>query len=139
MKKSSVVVLLIAAIAFTAFSAGREKIKKSFAQSKVPVAVTVEDILQLPAPEGVKVMDARYEDKVIPAFKNAKNLKEGDLVTLSGYFHVVSLESGSNDLQIQITSSSSDGNNCLIVKVPTADGGADPALASLNLADVITG
>jgi hypothetical protein len=76
------------------------------------------DIIELSDPPGIKMNDSRYEDKIIPAFANKSNLKEGDLVKVKGYLHLVAYETNDDEYHIQISGSKSDGNNCLIVEVP---------------------
>jgi len=78
----------------------------------------LKDIIKFPDPEGVSMNDSRYENKLIPAFENPLHLKEGDLIKVKGYIHLVAFEKEDDEYHIQISSSKTDGDNCLIVEVP---------------------
>jgi hypothetical protein len=47
-------------------------------------------------------------------------VSEGDIITTFGWLHLVAGESD-GDYHIQISESSSDGNNCIVVEVPKDD------------------
>src|ERR1035437_6967928 len=76
------------------------------------------DIIELADPPDVKMNDKRFEDKIIPAFGNKNDLKEGDLITVKGYLHLVAYETNDDEYHIQISGSETSGDNCLIVEVP---------------------
>lgn len=71
-----------------------------------------------PAPP-VKKDDKRYQAKLIPSNSGAK-IKEGDMVTLKGWLHLVAQEND-GDYHIQISNSPTDGGNCVVVEVPKDD------------------
>ncbi len=85
--------------------------------NETPKDVDFAKLIALPDPAGVKKNDARYQDAFIPTFQNTLNLREGDMVRISGWLHLVAYETD-GDFHIQISSSGTDGNNCLIVEVP---------------------
>ena len=75
------------------------------------------DFVALAAPPGVQDHDPRFKDTRIPASPNSLNVKEGDLVTVTVWLHLVATESD-DDYHIQVSGSAQDGKNCLIVEVP---------------------
>ena len=85
--------------------------------NETPKDVDFAKLIALPDPAGVKKNDARYQDAFIPTFQNILNLREGDMVRISGWLHLVAYETD-GDFHIQISNSETDGNNCLIVEVP---------------------
>lgn len=64
--------------------------------------------------------DHRFQSARIPAFSNTLHLNEGDLITTTGWLHLVAGETD-GDYHIQISASPTDGSNCLIVEVPNPD------------------
>lgn len=81
----------------------------------------LEKLLALEAPPDVTKNDKRYDSAIIPVFHNSLNLKEGDIVSTSGWLHLVATEDNDCDYHIQISNDPNDGNNCLIVEVPKDD------------------
>ncbi len=77
-------------------------------------------LLILEDPPGIKHNDQRYQAARIPEFTNSLDLKEGDIISTAGWLHLVAMEDD-GDYHIQISSSQTDGNNCLIVEVPKDD------------------
>ena len=75
------------------------------------------DFVALAAPPGVQDHDPRFKDKRIPGSPNSLNVKEGDLVTVTVWLHLVATETD-DDYHIQVSGSAQDGKNCLIVEVP---------------------
>jgi len=61
--------------------------------------------------------DSTYQSKRYPPFPNPLGLREGSMVSLTGYLHLVAYEND-GDYLIQISASPTDGNNGIIVKVP---------------------
>src|SRR5713226_2246012 len=58
-----------------------------------PKQVGFIDLLGLEDAPGVTKDDSRYQSALIPAFANPLNLKEGDIVSVSGWLHLVAGES----------------------------------------------
>ena len=90
-------------------------------------------LLALEDPPGVTKNDSRYDSRLIPPFPNQLQVKEGDIVSTTGWLHLVSTEENDCDYHIQISASPSDGNNCLIVEIPKEEENfiAAPALRKL--------
>ena len=89
------------------------------ANLKKPKVVNLDDLLKMPDPDPkVTKNDARFQDNRIPLFSNPRGLKEGDIVTVTGWLHLVAFESDDTDYHIQISGSQESGDNCLIVEVP---------------------
>jgi len=110
----------------------RWPIKTSLPQGTSPSgqgkSVELQTLLTLPAAPGVKDNDPRYQDARIPAFANDLNLKEGDLVTTTGWLYLVATETDDCDYHIQIspeprTTSNppQETDNCMIVEAPRPD------------------
>jgi len=85
--------------------------------NETPTDIPFDSIVALPDPDGVKKDDARYQDSFIPSFQNSFHLREGDIVRVSGWLHLVAFETD-GDYHIQISNSESSGDHCLIVEVP---------------------
>jgi hypothetical protein len=64
--------------------------------------------------------DSRFQSARIPPFSNSLGIHEGELITTTGWLHLVAGESD-GDYHIQISASATDGNNCIIVEVPNPD------------------
>jgi hypothetical protein len=77
------------------------------------------DLIALKDVDGIKKNDSRYQSARIPAQPGAR-LTEGDLLTTTGYLHLVASETD-GDYHIQISASADSGDNCLIVEVPNPD------------------
>jgi hypothetical protein len=77
------------------------------------------DLLALKDVAGVAKDDSRYQSARLPAQAGAK-FNEGDLLTTTGYLHLVALETD-GDYHIQISATADSGDNCLIVEVPNPD------------------
>jgi len=85
-------------------------------------------LLALPAPPGVKDDDERFQDARIPAFNNDLQVKEGDLVTTTGWIYLVATEKDDCDYHIQISPEARTTTNkplasddCIIVEAPRPD------------------
>lgn len=98
---------------------------------KAPRPIAFDDLaaLQLPPnPHRSSASgDSTYQRVRYPAFRNSLSLKEGDMISVKGYLHLVAGESD-GDFHIQISNSPTDGNHCIIVEIPSPDDEADPAL-----------
>lgn len=90
----------------------------SIAALKNPQPVDLSDLLALTDARGVTKNDANYQDKLIPVAANAAGLKEGDIVVVEGWLHLVAKEPNDCEYHIQISDSQTDGDQCLIVEVP---------------------
>jgi hypothetical protein len=77
------------------------------------------DLLGLGNAADVKRNDPRFKEARIPG-EQVPIGKEGDLITTTGWLHLVALEDD-GDYHIQISGSQTDGNNCLIVETPKND------------------
>jgi len=99
--------------------AERWKVKTSVAAMKARV-MTWEGFVSLENPPGVKKDDPRYQDKRIPEFPNSAKVKEGDVVSLTCWFHLVAAEPD-GDYHIQVSNDSASGSNCVVVEVPRPD------------------
>src|SRR5579864_6025875 len=80
--------------------------------------VALADLLSFadPTPKVTK-NDPRFQSARIPPFSNTLNIHEGELITTTGWLHLVAGESD-GDYHIQISASATDGNDCIIVEVP---------------------
>ena len=91
-------------------------------------AISLDKLLTLQAAPGVKKNDERYQADRIPAFDNPLGIKEGDLVTTSGWLYLVATESDDCDYHIQISPQARTtankpqaGDDCIIVEAPRPD------------------
>jgi len=94
--------------------------------------VSLEELLNLPNP--FKQYDTRYNTCRIPFPVGKNKLKEGDLIATTGWIRLIALEDDSikhcdGDYHIQITSTSSGVDSCLIVEVPYTKFVYDSALS----------
>ena len=83
-------------------------------------AIPLSDLLNLPDPPNVRRNDALYQSNRIPSFPNALAVKEGDLITTTGWLHLVASETD-GDYHIQVSESRNSGDHCLVVEVPLGD------------------
>lgn len=119
------------------FNPGKSRwaIKTSVVEKAKHKKVKLPEILTLPFPEGIKQNDKRYQDKLIPAgsLPSELKLKEGDIVTVTGWLHLVALEKDrekqDGDYHIQITNNPVWGDSCFIVEIPYEDFVSDPELS----------
>ena len=72
---------------------------------------------------GVGKNDHRSRAARIPAFTNALGITEGDILTTTGWLHLVAGESD-GDYHIQISDSQDSQVSCLIAEVPNPDQGS---------------
>lgn len=108
----------------------RWNIKTSLVNFKtVPLA----DLLQLNKPFE-HFIEAEFDKNRIPIIVQPDSLKEGDIVTTTGWLHLVAQEDD-GDYHIQITNSREWEDSCLIVEVPYAGFVKDTGLSE-KCADV---
>jgi hypothetical protein len=97
----------------------RWTVKTSGPDAKTARQVALADLLTFAEPDGVSKDDSRYQKKRIEA-KVHGNFQEGQLITTTGYLHLIAGE-GDGDYHIQISASPDSGDHCLIVEVPFGD------------------
>jgi hypothetical protein len=95
----------------------RWPIKTSVVANAPRKAVPLTTLLALEDVPGVHRSDERFQAARIKDFDNPARLEEGDIVTTTGWLHLVAGE-GDGDYHIQISASPGNGNHCLIVEVP---------------------
>jgi hypothetical protein len=95
-------------------------------------SVALDQLIALPDAPDVSKNDARYQDDRIPQPAGA-GLTEGDLVTTTGWLHLVASETD-GDYHIQISADQDDGGNCVVVEVPKDDEDYTPS-ADLRTAE----
>ncbi|MSU46646.1 MAG: hypothetical protein EXS42_05870 [Lacunisphaera sp.] len=79
------------------------------------------DLIALPDPvPHPKMNDHLYAHDRYPAFANKLGVKEGDILTVRGWLHIVAREND-GDYHFQISASKESGDDCLIVEVPIDD------------------
>ena len=94
--------------------------------------VPISDLLKLANPIE-EYHEAEYGDKRIHVIVQPDSLKEGDIVTTTGWLHLVAVEKASGthrdgDYHIQITNSPEWGDSCFIIEVPYPEFVNDPDL-----------
>jgi len=94
--------------------------------------ISLGELLKLPDP--VDHEERVYDSTRISFAVGTHNLREGQMVTTTGWLHLVALEDDSRnhrdgDYHIQIRNSSEWADSCLIVEVPLPEFVADTALA----------
>ena len=89
--------------------------------------VGLKDLLSLTQPNDVKHNDPRFQDARIPNFSNSLNVKEGDLLTTTGWLYLVATETDC-DYHIQIsnqprttTDKPTPDDDCVVVEAPKPD------------------
>jgi len=99
--------------------------------------VALAKLLALPPAPDVTDNDKRFQDARIPAFANDLKLKEGDLVTTTGWLYLVATEKDDCDYHIQIsleprttTDKPQESDDCLIVEAPRPDFASGDALTA---------
>jgi hypothetical protein len=99
---------------------GRLALKTTLPQNSAKKAVALSDLLRLKDPPNPVKNDPRYRAQLIPPFPNSSGLREGDIVTTTGWLHAVALEPDGG-YSIQLSDSSTSGDRCLVAEVPRAD------------------
>ena len=84
---------------------------------KHPQDVAIDRLLALGDVPGVSAQDRRFTAARIP--DAVDGLHEGDIIRTKGWVHVVALESD-GDYHVQVTSSPTSGNHCLVIEMPMA-------------------
>lgn len=101
----------------------RVSVKSGLAAGVDPMrsrTVAFSDLVAMPEPPGVTQNDRRYEKARIPAFPNALGLKEGDVVTVTGYLHSVTLM-GDGDYNLRISASKDSADSFIVSEIPDDD------------------
>jgi hypothetical protein len=83
-------------------------------------SVKYADLVALIDPPGAVKNDPRYQATQIPAFPNALDVIEGDILTTTGRLHLVAGEPD-GDYHIEISAIQNSQASCLIVEVPNLD------------------
>src|SRR5882724_1240593 len=86
-----------------------------------PVAYA--DLVKLDDPPGVGKNDHRYQAARIPVFTNALGITEGDILTTTGWLHLVTGESD-GDYHVQISDGQDSQATRLIAEVPNPGQGS---------------
>ena len=82
--------------------------------------VALENLLRFPHAPGVTKGTRDYLDKRIPHFANNLGLNEGDIISTTGWLHLVATEANDGDYHIQISTRKDSAEPCFII-------GSDPA------------
>jgi hypothetical protein len=98
-----------------------------------PKLLTFADFISIPEPPGVVKNDPRYDKQRIPAFSNPQGVKEGDVVSVKGYIHVVTLM-GDGDYNIRLTAAPDSSDNYIVSEIPDDDDVADKTLRPMVIA-----
>lgn len=92
--------------------------------------VSFADLAALPLPPHTHKTsadgDRTYQAKLYPAFPNKAGVREGQLIRVKAYLHLVAQEAD-GDYHIQISDSPTNGDRCIVVEVPDEQEGT-PAL-----------
>nr|HEV7954491.1 hypothetical protein [Candidatus Acidoferrales bacterium] len=95
--------------------------------------LTFADFISIPEPPGVVKNDPRYDKQRIPAFSNPQGVKEGDVVSVKGYIHVVTLM-GDGDYNIRLTATPDSSDNYIVSEIPDDDDISDKTLRPMVIA-----
>jgi len=106
-------------------------IKTSLITNPHGKTVALKELLSLPNP--IKENSTKYEKSRIPIPVGNDSLMEGDLITTTGWIHLIALEDDAvkhrdGDYHIQVRASYKWGDTCLIVEVPYAKFVSDSSL-----------
>lgn len=105
-----------------------------------PKRVKLTDLVKLKNPPGVTNKEKEFDSKRIPGFENPLGVKEGDLVSITGFLFLVATEDNDCEYHIQISATVPDFtaassshpvilDDCIIVEVARPDAFADPKLS----------
>jgi hypothetical protein len=127
-----IIALALALLSVSAADAAKKK-KKTFDPGKArwEIKTTVPDdadikaskdvdlhtVLAIKAPPGAKGHSRRMDHKRYPTAPNAAGLAEGEMITVSGWIHLVAAEPD-GDYHIQIAQTKGSQIRCFIVEVP---------------------
>jgi hypothetical protein len=95
--------------------------------------LTFADFISIPEPPGVVKNDPRYDKQRIPAFSNPQGVKEGDVVKVKGYIHIVTLM-GDGDYNIRLTATPDSSDNYIVSEIPDDDDVSDKTLRPMVIA-----
>lgn len=95
--------------------------------------LTFADFISIPEPPGVVKNDPRYDKQRIPAFSNPQGVKEGDVIKVKGYIHVVTLM-GDGDYNIRLTATPDSSDNYIVSEIPDDDDVSDKTLRPMVVA-----
>jgi hypothetical protein len=95
--------------------------------------LTFADFISIPEPPGVVKNDPRYDKQRIPAFSNPQGVKEGAVVSVKGYIHVVTLM-GDGDYNIRLTATPDSSDNYIVSEIPDDDDISDKTLRPMVIA-----
>jgi hypothetical protein len=95
--------------------------------------VAFSELVSMPEPPGVTPNDRRYEKARIPAFPNPLGLKEGDVVTVTGYLHSVTLM-GDGDYNLRISASKDSADSFIVSEIPDDDDVSNSHLRGMVIA-----
>jgi hypothetical protein len=101
-------------------SQGRGPIKTSVLTDAPRRPVLLSALLALGEVPGVAKDDPRFQAARITNFDNPAHLEEGDMVTTTGWLHVVAAAKN-GDYEIQISAGKTDGDHGIIMVVPRND------------------
>lgn len=140
-------ILLLAPLGLTraaCTSPGKERwaIKSTLptgAQLGHATTVKIGDLAKLANPPGVTNKEKKFEDTRIPTFDNPLHVKEGDLVTITGYLFLVATEDNDCEYHIELSAKAPDMSaassknpvmvdDCIIVEVARPDAFSDATL-----------
>jgi hypothetical protein len=98
-----------------------------------PKVLSFAEFVSIPEPPGVLKNDPRYDKDRIPAFSNSLGVKEGDVVKIRGYLHVVTLM-GDGDYNIRLSATADSADNYVVSEIPDDDDIADKKLRPMVIA-----
>lgn len=95
-----------------------------------PQDVPLAELLSLGDVSGVTKNDRRYQDARIADLADQNCLKEGDIISTTGYLRLVATEGNDCEYHIQISASPTDSSSVVIVEIAKDDATsiADPTL-----------
>jgi hypothetical protein len=96
-------------------------------------SLTFAEFISIPEPPGVTKNDPRYDQERIPAFSNPLGVKEGDVVKVKGYLHIVTLM-GDGDYNIRLSATPDSADNYITSEIPDDDDVADKKLRPMVIA-----
>src|SRR2546425_1451171 len=102
----------------------RWKIKTTVSASMLnhPKAINLSDLKQLRSFDHLSTSE--FDAKLIKDSPPGSNLHEGDVMRTTGWLHLIAWEHGSSgdgDFHMQLSTSRTDGRNCVIMEVPDPD------------------
>jgi hypothetical protein len=102
-------------------------------------SVLLAKLLALDDPNSVTHNDPQFQEARIPAFSNPLNVKEGDIISTTGWLYLVATESDDCDYHIQISTQPrttvdkpTPDDDCMVVESPRPDFVTDKDLSSLS-------